>query len=105
MMGKIIFEQKTVRNPNQEITLDGVIVMKVALGWATVFLDQLQKAVGPSIDLDLAFQKLVGEVIPGNLNNCACFGVESCSIDAKEREWFLSLAQKTYVEHCKAVVS
>lgn len=103
-MGKIIFEQKTVRNPNQEITLDGVIVMKVALGWATILLDQLRANVGSELDLDLAFQSLVRQITPGNLNNCACFAVEG-NITREEREWFLSLAQNTYSQHCKAVVS
>lgn len=104
MMGKIIFEQKTVRNPNQEITLDGVIVMKIALGWATILLDQLRANVGSELDLDLAFQSLVRQITPGNLNNCACFAVEG-NITREEREWFLSLAQNTYSQHCKAVVS
>lgn len=104
-MKKITFEQKALRNPNQEVTFEGVVVMKVALGWAIIYLDRLREAVGPNLDLDLAFQKLIKEIIPGNLNNCACFGVESCSIDTREREWFLSLAQSIYSQHCKAAVS
>lgn len=98
--GKIAFKQKAVRNPNQEVTLNGAIVLLVAFGWATIFLDQLIANVGSELDLDLAFQSLVRQITPGNLNNCACFAVEG-NITREEREWFLSLAQRTYVEHCK----
>ncbi len=104
MDDKIAFEQKAVRNPNQMITLNGVIVMLVALGWATIFLDQLRVNVGSELDLDLAFQELVKEITPGNLNHCACFAVNG-DIAREEREWFLSLAQNTYSQHCKANLS
>lgn len=100
-MKKITFEQKALRNPNQEVTFEGLVVMEVNLGWAKIFLDRLQEAVGPNLDLDLAFQKLIKEITPGNLNHCACFTIDG-DIAREEREWFLSLAQSIYSERCKA---